>query len=62
MLYYYDGKIYFAYDTNHIYLDVKNSRHLMGGGGGSASGSGIIYANGSDEEILPASDDVDEVY
>lgn len=57
---YYDGKIYFAYDTNQIILDVNNSKHIMGGGGGGASGSGIIYANGSEEQIIKKFPDNDE--
>ena len=58
---YYDGKIYFAYDTNQIILDVNGSKHIMSGGG--ASGSGIVYANGTEEQIRKESeDDKDTVY
>ena len=49
---YYDGKIYFATDTNKIYLDVNGTKHLMGGGS-----SGIVYANGSDTQIVKTSAD-----
>ena len=55
---YFDGKIYFAYDTNQIILDVKGSKHIMGGGG--STGSGIIYANGSEEQIVEKSIDPDD--
>ena len=55
---YYDGKIYFAYDTNEIFLDVNGSKHPMGGTGGS--GSGIVYANGSDTQITKDSENVDD--
>ena len=44
---YVNGRIYFAYDTNQIILDVKGSKHIMSGGG--ASGSGIVYAGGTEE-------------
>ncbi len=57
---YYDGKIYFAYDTNQIILDVNNSKHIMSGGGGSATGSGIIYANGSEEQIIKKFEDIED--
>ena len=58
---YYDGKIYFAYDTNQIILDVNGSKHIMSGGG--ASGSGIVYANGTEEQIRKESeDDKETVY
>ena len=53
---YYDGKIYFAYDTNKIYLDVDGSKHLMGGGN-----SGIIYAKGTDTTIIKVSENEEEV-
>ena len=53
---YYDGKIYFAYDTNQIILDVKGFKHIMGGGGSSAAGSGIIYAHGSEKQIVKVND------
>ena len=49
---YYDGKIYFTTDTNRIYLDVNGSKHLMGGGN-----SGIVYANGTENEIKKVSED-----
>lgn len=49
---YYDGKLYFATDTNKIYLDVDGSRHLMGG-----NNSGIIYANGNDSNIVAEDED-----
>lgn len=52
---YYDGKIYFAYDTNQIVLDVNGSKHIMGGGG--AIGSGIIYADGTEDQIKKVSED-----
>lgn len=55
---YYDGKLYFAYDTNQIVLDVNGSKHIMGGGG--ASGSGITYANGTEEQIVKVSENVDD--
>ena len=48
-----DGKIYFAYDTNKIYLDAGGERHLMGGGSGN--GSGITYAHGTESQIVKAS-------
>jgi len=55
---YYDGKLYFATDTNKIYLDAKGTKHLMGGGN-----SGIIYARGTEEEIKKVSeDDSDDNY
>ena len=55
---YYDGKIYFAKDTNSIYLDVDGSRHKMGGGN-----SGILYANGTEAQIVKKSeDDADKTY
>ena len=57
---YYDGKIYFATDTNQIILDANNSKHIMGGGGGSANGSGVTYAQGTDAQILKLSDDIDD--
>ena len=52
---YYDGKLYFAYDTNKIYLDVKGSKHLMGGGN-----SGIVYANGTGDQVKKLSEDDNE--
>lgn len=52
---YVDGKIYFAYDTNQIILDVNGSKHIMGGGG--ATGSGIVYANGTEDQIKKISED-----
>ena len=52
---YYDGKIYFAYDTNKIYLDVDGSKHLMGGGN-----SGIIYAQGTDTTISKKSENEED--
>jgi len=58
---YYDGKIYFAYDTNQIILDVNGSKHIMSGGG--ATGSGIVYADGTEEQIRKKSeDDSDTTY
>jgi len=55
---YYDGKVYFATDTNKIYLDVKGTRHMMGGGS-----SGIAYASGTDANIIKVSeDDTDRTY
>lgn len=59
---YYDGKIYFATDTNQIILDVNNSKHIMGGSGGSAIGSGIVYANGTEEQIIKVHEDDDSNY
>ena len=52
---YVNGRIYFAYDTNQIILDVKGSKHIMSGGG--ASGSGIVYAGGTEEQIKKVSED-----
>ena len=54
----YDGKLYFTTDTNKIYLDVNGSHHLMGGAGGS--GSGIIYAYGTEEQIEKVSENEDD--
>lgn len=55
---YQDGAIYFTTDTNKIYLDVKGTRHLMGG-----SSSGIAYASGNDSTIVKRSeDDSDKTY
>ena len=42
-----EGFLYFAYDSGNIYLDKDGRRYLMGG-----NSSGIIYANGNDEQIL----------
>ena len=54
---YYDGKIYFATDTNQIILDANNSKHIMGGGG-SGNGSGITYAQGTEAQIIKMSDNI----
>ena len=50
-----DGYVYFAYDSRRIYLDKDGNRILMGNAssGGGAGGSGIIYANGSNTQIIP---------
>ena len=53
-----DGKIYFAKDTDKIYLDINDSRHLMGSG---SAGSGIVYTDGSDEQIKKASENESDV-
>ena len=42
-----EGFLYFAYDSGNIYLDKNGRRYLMGG-----SSSGIIYADGSDAQII----------
>ena len=50
-----DGKIYFAVDTNQIIVDANNSKHIVAGsGGGGTTGSGIVYANGSEDDIIEA--------
>ena len=52
-----EGYVYFAYDSGRIYLDKDGTRYLMsnkaGGGGGAAGGTGILYANGSNTQIIP---------
>ena len=55
---YYDGKLYFATDTNQIVLDVNGSKHIMGGGG--STGSGVIYAKGTEEQIIKVDPDNDD--
>ena len=55
---YENGKLYFTTDTNKIYLDVNGTKHLMGGTGGA--GSGIIYANGTEEQIVKKLPDIAE--
>lgn len=41
---YRDGAIYFATDTKQIYMDARGQSKIpMGGGGGSSTGSGIIF-------------------
>lgn len=47
-----NGKIYFAYDTGSIYLDMADERKSMGN-----SSSGIIYANAREEEIVKVNPD-----
>ena len=51
-----EGYVYYAYDSGRIYLDKNGNRYLMSnkaGGGGGAGGTGIIYANGNDRQIIP---------
>ena len=56
-----DGKIYFAYDTNQIFLDVNGENKCPMG---SSSSSGILYAeadNDTLEKEIPE-DDADDKY
>lgn len=58
---YHDGKIYFAYDTNQIFLDVNGENKCPMG---SSSSSGILYAeadNDTLEKEVPE-DDADDKY
>lgn len=52
-----EGQLLFAYDSGRIYLDKNGVRYLMSskasGGGSGLSGTGIIYANGSNTQIIP---------
>ena len=50
-----EGQVLFAYDSGRIYLDKNGTRYVMSskGGGGGAGGTGIIYANGSNTQIIP---------
>ena len=51
-----EGYVYYAYDSGRIYLDKNGNRYLMSnkaGGGGGAGGTGIIYANGTNTQIIP---------
>ncbi len=52
-----EGYVYFAYDSGRIYLDKDGARYLMSskssGGGDGMGGTGIIYANGSNTQIIP---------
>ena len=50
-----EGYVYYAYDSGRIYLDKNGNRYLMSskGSGGGEGGSGIIYANGSNTQIIP---------
>ena len=54
-----DGRVYFAYDTNKIYLDASGERHPMGGGS-----SGILYADAQADDIIKEipEDDADDKY
>ena len=56
---YFDGKIYFAYDTNKIYLDVNGSKHPMGSGS-----SGILYAEANEDTLTKEvpEDEADDKY
>ena len=59
-----EGFLYFAYDSGNIYLDKNGHRYLMGGSGsGSSSGaSGIIYAHGTDDNIIKLVPEDDDDY
>ena len=50
-----EGWLYFAYDSGRIYLDKNGTRYLMSNksSGGGEGGTGIIYANGSNTQIIP---------
>ena len=51
-----EGYVYYAYDSGRIYLDKNGNRYLMSnkaGGGSGGGGTGIIYANGNDRQIVP---------
>jgi hypothetical protein len=51
-----EGYVYYAYDSGRIYLDKNGNRYLMSskaGGGSGGGGTGIIYANGNDRQIIP---------
>ena len=52
-----EGYVYFAYDSGRIYLDKNGTRYLMSskssGGGGVEGGTGIIYADGNNLQIIP---------
>ena len=50
-----EGYIYYAYDSGRIYLDKDGARYLIStkSGGGGGGGTGIIYANGSNTQIIP---------
>ena len=58
---YYDGKIYFAYDTNQIFLDVNGENKCPMG---SSSSSGILYADADNDtlEKEDPEDDADDKY
>lgn len=51
-----EGQVLFAYDSGRIYLDKNGVRYVMSSkssGGGGAGGTGIIYANGLNTQIIP---------
>ena len=51
-----EGYVYYAYDSGRIYLDKDGTRYLIStkaGSGGGGGGTGIIYANGSNTQIIP---------
>ena len=59
---YCDGKIYFAYDTNQIFLDVNGENKCPMGS--SSSSSGILYAEADGDTLekeIPE-DDADDKY
>ena len=48
-----EGYVYYAYDSGRIYLDKDGNRYLMStASGGGGNGTGIIYANGNDDNII----------
>ena len=49
-----EGQVLFAYDSGRIYLDKNGIRYTMSSkGGNSAGGTGIVYADGSNTQIIP---------
>ena len=49
-----EGQVLFAYDSGRIFLDKDGVRYTMSSkGGGESGGMGIIYANGSNTQIIP---------
>lgn len=57
---YYDGKFYFAYDTNRIFIDAEGIRHPIG----SEGNSGILYSEAGEDTLTKEipEDDADDKY
>ena len=55
-----EGQVLFAYDTGHIYLDRGGARYLMSSAVSGSGSSGILYADGTEEQIINIEDDNNE--